>query len=98
MRPFFHIYLISFQNFTIFSCQNPTLNLFDMNPRGYNKSLGDARALLPVLTDFFHKHPFINPEVFLGDAAFDAIAIYKSLFENFRFKKYFIPLHTKLSM
>ena len=63
-----------------------------------NKSLGDARALLPVLTDFLHKHPFINPEVFLGDAAFDAIAIYKSLFENFGFKKAFIPLHTKLSM
>ena len=29
-----------------------------------NKSLGDARILLPVLTDFFHKHPFINPGVF----------------------------------
>ncbi len=68
------------------------------DPPDENKSLGDARTLLPVLTDFFHKHPFINPEVFLGDAAFDAIAIYKSLFENFRFKKAFIPLHTKLSM
>ena len=29
-----------------------------------NKSLGDSKALLPVLTDFFHKHPLINLEVF----------------------------------
>lgn len=46
-----------------------------------------------MLADFFYKHPFINPEIFLGNAAFCAITIYKSLFENFRLKKAFIPLY-----
>lgn len=44
-----------------------------------DKSVGDARLLLPLLKDFFHKHPLINPKTFLGDAAFDSIDIYKSL-------------------
>jgi hypothetical protein len=30
----------------------------------------DARLLIPTLTDFFKKHPLINPKIFLGDAAF----------------------------
>lgn len=44
-----------------------------------DKSVGDARLLLPLLKDFFKKHPLINPETFLGDAAFDSIEIYKAL-------------------
>ena len=44
-----------------------------------DKSLADSKALLPVLIDFFQKHPLINPKTFLGDAAFDTIEIYKSL-------------------
>lgn len=63
-----------------------------------DKSLADSKALLPVLIDFFRKHPLINPKTFLGDAAFDTIEIYKSLFGEFGFEKAFIPLHVKLSM
>lgn len=63
-----------------------------------DKSLADSKALLPVLSDFFNKHPLINPKTFLGDAAFDTIKIYKSLFQDFEFKKAFIPLRVKLSM
>ena len=44
-----------------------------------DKSVGDARLLLPILKDFFRKHPLINPKTFLGDAAFDSIEIYKAL-------------------
>lgn len=44
-----------------------------------DKSVGDARLLIPLLKDFFRKHPLINPDVFLGDAAFDSTDIYKAL-------------------
>ena len=43
-----------------------------------DKSVGDARLLLPLLKDFFRKHPLIDPKTFLGDAAFDSIEIYKA--------------------
>lgn len=55
-----------------------------------DKSLADSKALLPVLIDFFQKHPLINPKPFLGDAAFDTIAIYKSLLWDIGFEKAFI--------
>lgn len=54
--------------------------------------------MLPVLTDFFQKHPLINPKIFLGDAAFDTIEIYHSLFNKLGFEKAFIPLKLKLSL
>ena len=63
-----------------------------------DKSLADSKALLLVLIDFFKKHPLIEPKTFLGDAAFDTIEIYKSLFEDIGFRKAFIPLRVKLSM
>ena len=63
-----------------------------------DKSLADSKALLPVLIDFFKKHPLINPRTFLGDAAFDTIEIYKTLLEDIGFEKAFIPLRTKLSL
>ena len=63
-----------------------------------DKSLADSKALLPVLVDFFQKHPLITPKTFLGDAAFDTIEIYKTLFSEIGFEKAFIPLHVKLSM
>ena len=63
-----------------------------------DKSLADSKALLPVLIDFFQKHPLIEPKTFLGDAAFDAIKIYKTLFEEIGFQKAFIPLKTKLTI
>lgn len=63
-----------------------------------DKSLADSKALLPVLFDFFKKHPLINAKTFLGDAAFDTIEIYKVLFEDLGFEKVFIPLKVKLSL
>lgn len=60
-----------------------------------DKSLGDAKALIPVLNDFFDKHPLINPKVFLGDAAFDTVNIYKSLFTELNFEKAYIPLNSR---
>jgi len=60
-----------------------------------DKSLGDAKALIPVLKDFFDKHPLINPKVFLGDAAFDTVNIYKSLFNELNFEKAYIPLNSR---
>ena len=63
-----------------------------------DKSLADSKALIPVLKDFFNKHPLINPKTFLGDAAFDTIEIYKSLFHDLRFERAFIPLRNKLSL
>lgn len=62
------------------------------------KSLADSKALIPTLRDFLMRHPLIRPEVFLGDAAFDSIEIYKSLFEDLNFRKAFIPLKVKLTM
>ena len=44
-----------------------------------DKSVGDARLLIPLLKDFFRKHPLINPKTFLGDAAFDTTDIYMLL-------------------
>ena len=52
-----------------------------------DKSLADSKALLPTLKDFKFRHPDVNPEIFLGDAAFDTIEIYKSLFEDLLFSK-----------
>ena len=63
-----------------------------------DKSLADSKTLLPTLSDFKLRHPDITPDIFLGDASFYTIEIYKSLFEDFNFKKAFIPLKTKLSM
>ena len=63
-----------------------------------DKSLADSKALIPTLRDFLMRHPLIRPEVFLGDAAFDSIEIYKSLFEDLNFRKAFIPLKVKLTM
>ena len=61
-----------------------------------DKSLADSKALIPVLRDFFTKHPLINPKTFLGDAAFDSIQIFKDLLLDLKFEKAYIPLKTKL--
>ena len=69
-----------------------------------DKSVHDARLLLPVLRDFFKKHPLINPKTFLGDAAFDSSAIYQALFDkdafgkDLHFSKAFIPLNSRSSI
>ena len=69
-----------------------------------DKSVGDARLLIPVLRDFFKKHPLINPNTFLGDAAFDSSYIYKNLLSKNSFgpdrcfSKAFIPLNARSSL
>lgn len=63
-----------------------------------DKSLADSKALIPVLKDFFRKHPLINPKTFLGDAAFDSIEIYKYLLQAAPFEKAFIPLNGRISL
>ena len=63
-----------------------------------DKSLADSKALIPVLKDFFKKHPLINPKTFLGDAAFDSIEIYKYLLQETSFEKAYIPLRNKLKI
>ena len=63
-----------------------------------DKTLADSKALIPVLTDFLKRHPLINPKIFLGDAAFDSIAIYDSLFNDLKFEKAFIPLNNRLAL
>ena len=66
-----------------------------------DKSVHDARLLIPTLKDFFAKHPLINPKVFLGDAAFDSAWLYKSLLtgdtfgEQKHFSKAYIPLNAR---
>ncbi len=66
-----------------------------------DKSVHDARLLIPTWKDFFKKHPFINPKTFLGDAAFDSCLLYKELLtgdtfgENKHFSKEYIPLNSR---
>lgn len=63
-----------------------------------DKSLADSKALIPVLKDFFQKHPLFNPKVFLGDAAFDSIEIYKYLLQDTSIEKAYIPFKNKISL
>ncbi len=63
-----------------------------------DKSLADSKALIPVLKDFFKKHPLIHPKTFLGDSAFDSIRIYKYLLQEAPFEKAYIPLKNKLKV
>ena len=74
-----------------------------------DKSVGDARLLLPMLKDFFRRHPLINPRTFLGDAAFDSIEIYKALLSGDMFghlpdgsprvfEKAYIPLKAAIKL
>lgn len=66
-----------------------------------DKSIHDARLLIPMLQDFFKAHPLINPKTFLGDAAFDSVGLYKSLLtgDTFggdkHFKAAYIPLNSR---
>ncbi len=63
-----------------------------------DKSLADSKALIPVLKDFLQKHPLINPKIFLGDAAFDCIEIYKYLLQETSIEKAYIPLNGRISL
>ncbi len=43
------------------------------------KCVHDSKLLMPILKDFFKKHPLINPKVFICDTAFDTVGLYKEL-------------------
>ena len=71
-----------------------------------DKSVHDARLLIPTLKDFFLAHPLINPKTFLGDTAFDSAGLYKALLSGdtfgideegngIHFGKAFIPLNSR---
>ena len=66
-----------------------------------DKSVHDSKLLIPTLMDFFSKHPLINPKTFLGDAAFDAVELYKKLLtgdtfvKDKHFQKAYIPLNAR---
>ena len=71
-----------------------------------DKSVHDARLLIPTLQDFFLAHPLFNPKTFLGDAAFDSVKLYKELLSGdtfgtnsdgsgIHFEKAYIPLNAR---
>ena len=66
-----------------------------------DKCAHDSKLLIPTLMDFFRRHPLINPKVFLGDAAFDALPVYSDLLtgDTFGAHKHFscayIPLNKR---
>ena len=74
-----------------------------------DKSVHDARLLIPTLKDFFAAHPLINPKTFLGDAAFDSVILYKELLSGntfgtdadgngIHFQKAYIPLNSRAGL
>lgn len=66
-----------------------------------DKSVHDARLLIPTLQDFFLAHPLIRPDTFLGDSAFDSVRLYKELLSGdtfgtgLHFQKAYIPLNAR---
>src|SRR5574344_1521327 len=66
-----------------------------------DKSIHDARLLIPTLKDFFKAHLLIEPKTFLGDSAFDSVSLYKTLLtgDTFGASKHFesayIPLNSR---
>jgi len=69
-----------------------------------DKSVHDARLLIPTLQDFFKAHPLLNPKTFLGDAAFDSVQIYKDLLtgdtfgDNKHFSVAYIPINERSAL
>lgn len=60
-----------------------------------DKSVGDASALIPVLSDYFSLHPDFHPDTFLGDSAFDSVELYGKLFHDFHFSRALIPYNPR---
>ena len=70
------------------------------------KTAGDSKLLIPTLRSFFNEHPQILPDVFLGDAAFDSVELYRDLLtgetfgtdingDGIHFNKAYIPLNSR---
>lgn len=60
-----------------------------------DKSIGDSKALKPIINDFFSAHPLIKPNTFLGDSAFDAMENYSFLMNDCHFSKAVIPINPR---
>lgn len=60
-----------------------------------DKSIGDSTSLIPVLKDFYKAHPSFTPHTFIGDSAFDAVEMYRTLLSDFYFKRVCIPLNNR---
>ena len=60
-----------------------------------DKSVGDASALIPVLSDYFSLHPDFHPDTFLGDSAFDSVELYGKLFHDLHFSRALIPYNPR---
>jgi len=90
---------ISFYNKDFFAAHPEIVIHKKSNSPDEDKSVHDARLLVPTLADFFNAHPLINPKTFLGDSAFDAVGIYKALLtgdtfgSNRIFQKAYIALN-----
>jgi len=95
---------ISFYNNAFFKAHPEiTVNKKSDSP-DEDKSVHDARLLIPTLQDFFRMHPLINPKTFLGDAAFDSVNLYKELLsgdtfgQGVHFAKAYIPLNQRAKL
>lgn len=87
---------ISFLNDSQFKSSHPEIIIEKKSDSpDEDKSIGDASALTPVLTDFFSCHPDFHPDTFLGDSAFDSAEIYGKLINDFRFTKALIPYNPR---
>lgn len=60
-----------------------------------DKTISDSAALKPILSDFFAAHPDFHPDTFIGDSAFDSVAIYGFLKNDFGFQKALIPYNPR---
>lgn len=97
---------ISFYNKDFFDSHQEIITSKKSDSPDEDKSVHDARLLIPTLQDFFQLHPFIHPNTFLGDSAFDSVGLYKQLltgttfsFDNpskeRHFLKAYIPLNQR---
>lgn len=87
---------ISFIDDEDFKAAHPELPIEKKsNSPDEDKSVGDSKALVPVLTDFFTLHPDFHPDTFLGDSAFDSAELYGFLINDFHFSKALIPYNPR---
>lgn len=87
---------ISFIDDSDFKSSHPELSVQKKSDSpDEDKSVGDASALIPVLSDYFSLHPDFHPDTFLGDSAFDSVELYGKLFHNFHFSRALIPYNPR---
>lgn len=87
---------ISFLDDSDFKASHPELTVEKKTDSpDEDKSIGDASALIPVLSDYFLLHPGFHPDTFLGDSAFDSAELYGKLFHGFHFSRTLIPYNPR---